>query len=187
MKFSSKVTICQNIKEIFSLSQKTYGSPRITLELHSRGFWVSENTVAKYMQEMNLDARLKKTFRVKTTDSNHDGVIAERVFQAEKDLPTRPFEILAGDITYLKIPGGFMYLSVVMDLWNREIVGWSLDESLSKEGVMSALKKAMDQSPLETQVIFHSDRGSQYASEAFRSLAFRKKLYSQYESKRKLL
>ncbi len=165
-----KTLLCQKIREVFRYSKGTYGSPRITAELNANNIKISENTVTKYMKELGLDARLKKKFKVVTTDSNHDGPIAERIFKTEEELPRRPSKILAGDITYIKIPGGFMYLSIVMDLYNREILGWSLDDNLTKKGVIKALDLAMRESSPDAQIIFHSDRGSQYASEAFRKL-----------------
>jgi putative transposase len=165
-----KEEVCQAIKEIFKTSKETYGSPRIYKELRENGIWVSENTVAKYMREMGLDARLKKRFRVMTTDSNHSSPIAERVFKAESEhaLPDQPGKLLAGDITYLKLNQGFLYLAVVLDLYNREVVGWSMGESLSTPLVLKALKMAMETVGPQAEVIFHSDRGSQYASEAYR-------------------
>ena len=120
---SFKVIICELIKKLFERSKSTYGSPRIHDDLIELGYEISENTVAKYMQEMGLDARLKKKFRVMTTDSNHSGPIAERVFKAEDELPEKPFEVLAGDITYLRLGSSFLYLAVVIDLYNREVVG----------------------------------------------------------------
>jgi len=86
--------------------------------LKDLGIKISENTVAKYMLEMGLDARHKKKFRVMTTDSNHDGPIAPRLFKTECEdtLPSKPGEVLAGDITYLRLGNKFIYLAVVLDV-----------------------------------------------------------------------
>jgi putative transposase len=111
--------VCAEIKRLFKLSKQTYGSPRIYQDLIDLGFQVSLNTVAKYMKELGLDARLKKKFRVMTTDSNHDGPIADRQFKVEEELPIKPFEVLAGDITYLPLGNSFLYLAVVIDIYNR--------------------------------------------------------------------
>jgi putative transposase len=165
-----KKIICDQIKVIFALSGQTYGSPRIYRELISKGHSISENTVAKYMKEMGLDARLKKKFRVMTTDSNHQGPIAPRIFKSEESIPEKPGEILAGDITYLSIGGTFLYLAVVIDLFNREVVGWSISKSLQSQIVIDALKGALMNMDANTKIIFHSDRGSQYASQAFLEL-----------------
>lgn len=164
------------IKSIFDQSKGTYGSPRIQKELLSRGHRLSPNTVAKYMKILGLDARLKKRFRVKTTDSNHSGPIADRVFKSEEKLPDKPFEVLAGDITYLRLGSGFLYLAVVIDLFNREVVGWSISRSLSSSIVVDATKMTLMKCKKSTRFIFHSDRGSQYASEVFRVLLSKREL-----------
>ncbi len=160
------------IKRSFKDSKGTCGAPRVHKDLQEQEITVSENTVAKYMKELGLDARLKKKFRVQTTDSNHDGPIADRLFKADEQdhLPEGPGEIIAGDITYLRLGNSFMYLAVVLDLFNREVIGWSISDSLSTKVVTDALSMAMSKVGPEAKVIFHSDRGSQYASEAFRKL-----------------
>lgn len=170
IRFKSKKFICERIQCYFDLSKESYGSPRIYEDLRDEGIAVSENTVAKYMKEMGLDARLKKSFRVQTTDSNHSDPIAPRVFKAEEELPEGPGEVLAGDITYLRLCDGFLYLSVVLDLYNREVLGWSMKRSLEKSLVLDSLSMAMKKVGPDAAVIFHSDRGSQYASEAYRKM-----------------
>ena len=172
----TKREICNQIKSIFSYSKGTYGSPRVYQELIAKGHKISENTVAKYMQEMALDARLKKKFRVMTTDSNHANPIANREFKAEEALPQEPFKVLAGDITYLRLGTSFLYLAVVIDLYNREVVGWSMSQSLESKIVVDAMKMTLNKCSSKTKFIFHSDRGSQYASEAFRKLLESKEL-----------
>ena len=162
-----KEIICKKIEVEFNNSKNTYGSPRIYQELRAQGVKVSENTVAKYMNELGLDARFKKKFRVVTTDSNHNGPIADRVFKSEEALPEEPGAVLAGDITYLRLGSSFIYLAVVMDLYNREIIGWSISSSLKSKLVVDALKMAFTRCDQGAQIIFHSDRGSQYASEVF--------------------
>lgn len=171
MRFVRKEEVCRHIREIFKKSRQTYGSPRITDDLHDLGIRISENTVAKYMREMKLDARLKKKFRVVRTDSNHSDPIAPRLFkvEAEHPTPTRSGELLAGDITYLRLGGAFLYVAVVIDLFNREVVGWSMGRSLQTSLVLNALDMAMKKVGPDAEVIFHSDRGSQYASKAYRN------------------
>lgn len=170
-RFLTKKEICEKIKSIFKSSKETYGSPRIYQELKDEGISISENTVAKYMKELGLDARLNRKYKVQTTDSNHNNPIAPRLFKVEEDdvLPDSPGKLLAGDITYLKLNGGHIYLAVVIDLFNREVVGWSISESLETTIVLKALEMAMSKFGPDTEVIFHSDRGSQYASEAYRN------------------
>ena len=169
--FTKKHDISDAIKKIFVENHKTYGSPRVYEELKILGVHVSENTVAKYMRELGLDARLKKKFRVVTTDSNHSSPIADRLLKVEdhQTLPKAPGEILAGDITYIKLGNSFLYLAVVIDLYTRAVVGWSMQRSLHTALVLDALASAMAKVGPDAQVIFHSDRGSQYASEAYRN------------------
>ena len=171
IRLTHKKEVCKKIKEIFTKSRSTYGSPRVYQELKKQNIMVSENTVAKYMSEMNLDARLKKKYRIMTTDSNHSGPFADRVvkFEDENCLPKAPGEVLAGDITYLKVGNSFLYLAVVIDIFSREVVGWSMSESMETKLVLNALKDAMKSTSPDVQIIFHSDRGSQYASQAYRS------------------
>jgi len=158
------------IKLIFKESKGTYGSPRVFNELLQRGFSISENTVAKYMKDLGLDARLKKKFKVRTTESNHNGPIAPREFKVENGAPQGPNQVLAGDITYLRLGSCFFYLSVVMDIFSRKIVGWSITNSLNTTGVLNALKMALKNCGSKAKIIFHSDRGVQYASQVFLDL-----------------
>jgi putative transposase len=165
----SKKVIQDAIKKSFKDSKGTYGAPRIHKELLEQEFSVSENTVAKYMQELGLDARLKKKFKVQTTDSRHDDPIAPRVFKVEdKVLPKSPGEVLAGDITYMRLGNKFIYLAIVMDLFNREIIGWSMSSTLETKVVLDTLAMGMSKVGPDAEIIFHSDRGSQYASEAYK-------------------
>lgn len=168
--FKRKADICEAIRCEFKASGQTYGSPRMTKELLSKGFVISENTVAKYMKELGLDARLKKKFRVNTTDSNHKFAVADRLFKVEDHhtMPKGPGEVLAGDITYLRLKGGFIYLAVVIDIFTREVIGWSMQKTLHTKLILDALADAMTKVGPDAQIIFHSDRGSQYASDAYR-------------------
>ena len=175
--FSKKQKICKAIREVFVRSKSTYGSPRVYDDLKDLGINVSENTVAKYMKEMGLDARLKKKFRVLTTDSKHNHPIAPRLFKTEDHRPpTKPGELLAGDITYLRVGKSFIYLAIVMDLYNREILGWSMSWSLETKIVLDALDMALKKVGPDAEIIFHSDRGSQYASDAYRKFLRRKNI-----------
>lgn len=170
--FNSKYVICSEIKKSFEESDKTYGSPRVYDDLVEKGFKVSENTVAKYMREMGLNARLKKKYRVMTTDSNHSHSVAERLFKTEDQgsHPRKPGEVLAGDITYLRLSkNSFVYLAVVLDLYNREVIGWSMSKSLKTRLVIDALHMATTKVGPNAEVIFHSDRGVQYASKAYKN------------------
>jgi transposase InsO family protein len=170
------------IKQIFNKSKKTYGSPRIHRQLKTIGHKISENTVAKYMVKLGLNAQQKKRFKVVTTDSNHKNPVAPRLFKYENkgSLPLAPGKILAGDITYIKVGCKFIYLAVVIDLFNREVVGWSIGNSLETSLVLKALHSAILKVGPDAEVIFHSDRGSQYDSEAYRNFLKNKKKQFNY-------
>jgi len=156
------------IKRLFENSKKTYGSPRIFHELFRKGVSCSENTVAKMMNKLGLTADLKKKFKVMTTDSNHANPIAPRVFKVEDEIAKSPKEIWAMDITYLPLDNKFLYLSVVLDIGTRKVVGWSITETLETTGVLKAIEMAFIHEGDKGGIICHSDRGVQYASKLYR-------------------
>jgi putative transposase len=163
------------IKRLFETSKGTYGSPRIFHDLSGKGIPCSENTVAELMRKMGLCADLKKKFKVMTTDSNHQDPIAPRLFKTEDYNVKGPNEIWAGDITYIRHGNKFIYLSVVLDLYTRKVVGWSIKENLHTQGVTDALQMAFDREGSTAGIIFHSDRGIQFASQQFRDFLTGKK------------
>lgn len=165
----------KEIKRLFEASKGTYGSPRIFHDLMKKGIPCSENTVAAIMRKMGLCADLKKKFKIMTTDSNHEDPIAPRLFKTEDFNVTHPNEIWAGDITYLRHGDKFMYLAVVLDLYTRKVVGWSITKGLHTQGVVDALKMAFDREGNTAGIIFHSDRGVQFASQQFRDFLDGKK------------
>ncbi len=168
---SKRQGVCEAIRAAFLKSKRLYGSPRIYADLKGTPHEVSLNTVAKYMNKMRLLARIRKRRQLynQSPDSSLSSV-APRVFKTEKKacFPARPGEVLAGDITYLPLSTGFMYLAVVMDLCTREVIGWSLGKSQQTSLALSALVQAIKtiKKP-ETKIIFHSDRGPQYLSAAY--------------------
>lgn len=144
-----------------------YGSPRMHRELLARGRRVSENTVAKLMQEHGLRAATKRKFR-HTTDSNHSHPVAKNVLNQEFE-QAGPDTVWVSDITYIPTREGWLYLVCVLDLYSRKVVGWSMSERMTSALVISALKMALGQR-CPQELLHHSDRGSQYASEAFQSI-----------------
>lgn len=165
----------QEIKRLFKASKGTYGSPRIFHDLNRNGIDCSENTVAELMRQMGISADLKKKFKVMTTDSKHTKTIAPRVFRTEDFNVKCPNDVWAGDITYIRLGDKFLYLSVVLDLYTRKVVGWSMTETLEAKGVVEALKMAFDREGNHAGIVFHSDRGIQYASDEFNKLLEGKK------------
>ena len=122
------------------------------------------------MKESGIGVKSRKKFTPQTTDSNHSSPISPRVFKVEDNFPQRANEIWAGDITYLPVDKKFYYLSVVLDLFNREVIGWSVDKTLEASGVIQALQNAIITQQADAKIIFHSDRGVQYASKKFREI-----------------
>jgi len=154
------------IREIYDSSKGRYGSPKITEELQDRGRNVSKNRVARRMRDAGLRSKVRRKYRV-TTDSKHHFPVApnllERNFTAEA-----PDKVWVSDITYLATRTGWLYLTVIIDLFSRMVVGWALSSSLSHEMVVTALKRAIKRRRPGDGLIFHSDRGVQYACTDFR-------------------
>ncbi len=155
------------IKDIHADSRKTYGSPRVHAELAEEGFEVSRKRVARLMAEEGIVGRRKRAFR-KTTDSKHDQPIADNVLDQnfEADAPDKAW---VADITYIRTHRGWLYLAVVIDLYSRRVVGWSMAEHMRTELVLNALGMALgSRNPHPEGLLFHSDRGSQYAAAKYR-------------------
>lgn len=159
------------IQTIFRSSHRTYGTRRIREALRQEyGLIVSRRKIARIMKEQGIAAKRKGGRRVKTTDSNHSLPLApnllEQIFQVSK-----PGKIYVGDITYIKTKQGWLYLSVVIDLFYRIVVGYAIADHMKKALVITALKNAhARRGGFMSKAIFHSDRGSQYASREFRKM-----------------
>jgi len=158
----------QHIRIIYEQSKGTYGSPRITEELNKQEIACSENRVAARMRKNNIKAKTKKRFKV-TTHSKHNHPIAENLLNQDFTAQ-RPDQVWASDITYLWTREGWLYLSVILDLFSRKIVGWSMSHRLGQELVLNAFQQALWRRKPGPGIIFHSDRGVQYACTAFRNL-----------------
>jgi putative transposase len=156
------------IVDIFKLNKQRYGAIRITHDLHERGENCGKNRVAKRMQHLGLRAKTKKKFRV-TTDPAHQlpiyRNILNRDFNAEK-----PNQKWVGDITYLWTDEGWMYLAVVIDLYSRAVIGWSMQPTMTTRIICDALTMALWNRGFPRGVLFHSDRGSQYCSYEYQSM-----------------
>lgn len=158
----------EQIRQAHERSRGTYGSPRIAVELKESGVSVCENTVAKYMREEGLRCASQRRFRVLTTDSNHDYPIAANVLDRQFESP-KPDRTWCVDITYVPTGEGFLYLAAVIDLCSRRIVGWSMAGHLRAELCLEALSMAAAGRRPGAGLLHHSDRGVQYACEAYRS------------------
>lgn len=161
--------LLQHIRQAFVRSHQTYGSPRITRCLQRQHLGCSENRVARLMRRHHLQARSKRPFRPRTTDSRHTcGVASNRL--KTYGPPTRINQVWVADITYLRTQKGWVYLAAVMDLFSRRIVGWSLGYTLQSSLVKEALQQALALRRPAAGLLHHSDRGLQYASGAFQAL-----------------
>jgi len=161
--------LVKRIKKIHELTDGTYGSPRITDDLRDEGFKVSRPRVARLMRKNGIRAQTRRKFKV-TTDSDHKYPISPN--RLSRNFSTDSFgKVWTSDITYIRTGEGWLYLTVVMDLYNREIVGWSMSDTLkAKETTIPALRAALMRHHPEQNLIFHSDCGVQYACDDFREL-----------------
>lgn len=157
------------IKAAFEDSKETYGSPRIYLALQKQRIEISESTVARRMRILEITPKVKKKFK-NTTDSKHDMPIAPNILNREFEV-SEPGCVWVGDITYIRLRHSFVYLTTVIDLADRMVVGWSLSDNMTdKHTTIAAFENALKNRPIKKGLIFHSDRGSQYASNDFRNV-----------------
>ncbi len=159
------------IRVIHKQFRQVYGSPRMLSELRDRGFACSRNRVVRLMRESGIAAKTKRKFKV-TTRSKHQFPVApnllEQNFTAE-----RPNQVWTSDISYISTGEGWLYLAKVKDLFTKTVVGWSAGETLDRSLVIVAFQRAAQQRKLQPGLIFHSDRGVQYACGDFRELLAR--------------
>ena len=156
----------EKITSIYFDSKQRYGSPRMTAELASLGNNISRVSVAKYMSQLGLRSKLSKKFKV-TINSKHKYLIVPNVLNREF-LVTEPSKVWVSDITYIKVKEGFIYLTTILDFYDRKIIGWSLSNGMSiEETSLSAWRMAIKKRCVEKGLLFHSDRGVQYANKKF--------------------
>ncbi|MFK7807091.1 MAG: IS3 family transposase [Saprospiraceae bacterium] len=159
----------EEIKIVFEDSRQTYGSPRVQIELQKKDIAVSASTVARRMRSMKITPKKKKRFKV-TTDSKHGLQISPNLLKRDFAV-TELGKVWVSDITYIRVRYSFVYLTTVIDLADRMVVGWSLSDTMTDEDtVIAAFKKAIKNRKIKPGLMFHSDRGSQYASTEFRKL-----------------
>ena len=156
------------VKKIAEATDDSYGSRRMKKALNLLGFPVSRNKAKNLMKAAGVKVRHKKKYKV-TTDSNHKQPVFENLVQRAFDVE-QPDQVYAADVTYIWTQEGWLYLAVVIDLFSRKIVGWSMSSRMKAQLVCDALKMAIWRRRPKAGLIHHSDRGSQYASKAFRQL-----------------
>ena len=164
-----RALLVERIGAVHRDSRKLYGSPRVHRELLEQGQSVSENTVAKLMRLNAIRSKIAKRFVPHTTDAKHPFPVAENLLNRDfkAQAPNRKW---VTDITYVETSEGWLYVSAVLDLYSRKIVGWSMAEHLRMELVAEALKMAFIRRKPDAGLLHHSDRGVQYASSVYQDL-----------------
>jgi transposase InsO family protein len=162
------MALLTHIKAIHAETKAAYGWPRVWRELRHRHVRVGKERVRTMMRDHAIRARSKRKYKA-TTDSNHGLPVSDnllnRAFQ-----PEQPDQVWTGDITYIATQEGWLYLAVVIDLFSRQVVGWAMGERMTRQLVIDALTMAWFRRRPAEGLIFHSDRGSQYASADFQAL-----------------
>ncbi len=157
-------------RELFEASGRTCGSPRLTMALRRAGERCGRHRVARLMRRAGLRARQKRRFRPCTTDSRHLCPIAPNHLAERADPPACPGVVWQADITYVATKEGWLYVAAVLDACSRKIVGWAADDTMPTALVTRAFERAVMAQRPARGLLHHSDRGSQYASDAYREL-----------------
>jgi putative transposase len=161
--------LARKIQAVYQENRHVYGSPRVCRALQAQGESVCENTVARVMRQHGIQAKSKKKFVPRTTDSLHDQPVADNLLNREftADRPNRKW---VTDITYIPTDEGWLYLAGVLDLFSRKIVGWAMADHMRTDLVSDALRMAILHRCPGEGLLHHSDRGVQYASEDYQQL-----------------
>ncbi|GAB3228080.1 hypothetical protein GCM10027423_64690 [Spirosoma arcticum] len=160
--------LLDDIRQVHAQSESRYGSPRIADELRERGVKTSRNRVARLMRKAAIRSIMYKKYRVQTTDSSHDYPIAKNLLNREF-MADKPGQKWVSDITYIPTGEGWLYLTTVLDLADRKVIGWALSDGLkAADTSVAAWRMALKNRSIEGELLFHSDRGVQYACNEFR-------------------
>ncbi len=171
------------IKKEFETSKKRYGSTRIAAQLKRNNYCISRTRVAKIMRENNLVSKHKKKFRI-TTNSNHSYPVCRNLLDRNFN-PSRLNQVWVSDMTYIKTKQGWLYLTTIIDLYDRQVIGWSLSTRLyTNQTIIPAWEMAVSRRNITQPLLFHSDRGIQYASNEFRKLINSNSLITQSMSRK---
>lgn len=159
--------LVEQIARVYHQKRGRYGSPRITEQLRREGHRCNRKRVERLMRQRGLRGRTSRGRRVCTTQSDHDQPVAPNLLR-ERPAPQRPNEVWVADITYVPTAEGWLFVAAVMDLYSRQILGWSVWDSLHAGGALQALRRALVSRRYPRGVIHHSDRGIQYACRTYR-------------------
>ena len=160
--------LLEAVRDIAKATEDSYGSRRMKKALNILSYPVSRNKARKLMKDADVQVKHRKKYKV-TTNSNHKQPLFENVLKRQFDVG-RPDQVYVEDITYLWTQEGWLYLAVVIDLYSRKVVGWSMGSRMKAQLVCDALKMAIWQRRPNAGLVVHSDRGSQYASKDYRRL-----------------
>jgi len=166
----SDAALRPKLRAAFEQSRRSYGYPRMTVELRAQNQRVGKTRVARLMQEEGLSGRAKRRYRPQTTQSNHNNPVAPNHLAKVEKITTCD-QVWQTDITYLPTEVGWLYLAVVLDACSKRVIGWAFSASLATELVISALQMAIKRRGGRSApgLMLHSDRGVQYTSERFRA------------------
>lgn len=156
------------IQQSHRMSNGTYGSPRVTEDLRAKGIRCGRNRVARIMRKNGIAARSRRKFKA-TTNSRHNLPVAENLLEQNFHIDS-PNKVYASDITYIQTLEGWLYVVVILDIFSRRVVGWAMSERLTAEFVVRALQQAIGGRRPSSALIFHSDRGIQYACNDFKDV-----------------
>ena len=163
-----ELALRRRMRALFRTSRDSLGSRPMTKQLRQEGFEIGRERTRRLMKALNLKVKQKRKYKV-TTDSKHQLPVAENVLNRQF-MPQGPNQAWGADITYLWTQAGWIYLAVVIDLYSRRVVGWAIDRRMKKALVIRALMMAINLRKPPPGLIHHSDRGSQYASDAYQAL-----------------
>jgi transposase InsO family protein len=169
------------IKESYKESRGTYGSPRMTIDVQEKGLPCGENRVARLMKKNNIAAKTRKKFKA-TTQSKHHFPVAPNLLNRNFSA-SAPNQVWLSDLTYVWTEEGWLYLAVVLDVFNRQIVGWGMGDRLTADLVLRAFHQAVGMRHPAPGLIFHSDRGVQYACSEFRKVLQENKMIQSMSGK----
>jgi putative transposase len=160
--------LLEELERLHAQSRQTYGSPRLQAALRQQGRGHGRRRIARLMRQAGLFGRQKRRFRIRTTDSAHDLPVAPNRL-AEVAAATAPNQLWVADVTYIPTDEGWLYLAGVLDLFSRQLVGWAMSDRNDTALVLAAWMMALEQRQPPKGLLFHSDRGSNYASGDFRA------------------
>ena len=163
-----------HVRAAFKASRRRYGSPRLHAQLRAGGHRVARKRIARLMRQDGLRARPRRRFMT-TTQSKHKFPIARNVVAREFEV-SAPNQVWVSDLTYLRTQTGFVYMAVVLDLFARRVVGWTVSKDLDAAIAVEALRRALALRPAPAGMIHHSDRGIHYACADYRALLKRHRI-----------